>query len=181
MDTSRDTPTQKVLMHPKRQQAVVYIQEVAMVKEINPWMEIKSMREEMDRIMNETMNLKMQSKCERSRLSLWQPVADVYETEVHLVIEMELPGVMQENINLEVHGSQIMVYGEKKLEKEASGSAYQVLERSYGPFSRVFVLSDNIDIDTSPVTAVFNNGILRVLIPKVSKLKKKVNIDVAES
>jgi len=150
-----------------------------MVRKADPWIEIISMRDEMDKIMNETMNLKMTSRSERSRFSLWQPVADLYETGTHLVIEMELPGVFQENINLEIHGNQIMVYGEKKLEKEASGSAYQMLERSYGPFSRVFVLPDHTE--SSFITAVFKNGILRVRIPKASKPNKPVNIEITES
>ncbi len=150
-----------------------------MAKKSNPWIEIKSMRDEMDKIMNETMNLKMKSRNERNRLSLWQPVADFYETPTHLVIEMELPGVSQENINLETQSNQIMVYGEKMLEKEASGSAYQTLERSYGPFSRVFLLPDYVE--SSSITAVFKNGILRVRIPKVSRLKKPVNIDINEN
>jgi HSP20 family protein len=149
-----------------------------MVKKTNPWIEIKNMRDEMDKIMNETMNFKLQSKSERNRLALWQPVADLYETGAYLVIEMELPGVLQENINLEIQGNQIMVFGEKMLEKEASGSAYQMLERSYGPFSRVFMLPDYIE--SSAVTAVFKNGVLRVRLPKKSKQKKPISIDIAE-
>ncbi len=149
-----------------------------MIKKTSPWIEIKSMRDEMDKIMNETMNLRMQSKSGRDRLSLWQPLADLYETGSHLVIEMELPGVLRENINLEVHGNQVMVFGEKILEKEASGSAYQLLERSYGPFSRVFMLPEYIE--TTAITAFFKNGILRVRIPKENKQKKPVSISIAE-
>ena len=160
-------------------QSAIFDQEVFMVRKADPWIEIISMRDEMDKIMNETKNLKMPSRCERRRFSLWQPVADLYETRTHLVIEMELPGVFQENISLEIHGNQIMVYGEKKLEKEASGSAYQMLERSYGPFSRVFVLPDHTE--SSFITAVFKNGILRVSIPRVSKPNKPVNIEITES
>jgi HSP20 family protein len=150
-----------------------------MVKKASPWIEIKSMRDEMDKIMDETMNFRMRPEKERNRLSLWQPLADIYETGTHLVIEVELPGVFQEDINLETHGNQVIVYGEKMFEKEASRSAYQMLERSYGPFSRVFILPEYIE--TTSVTAVFKNGILRVRIPKVSKLKKTVNIDIAGS
>jgi HSP20 family protein len=153
--------------------------EDVMVKKNSPWTEIKSMRDEMDKIMDETMNLKTRPGQGANRLSLWQPLADIYETGTELVIEVELPGVVQEDINLEVHGTQLSVNGEKKLEREASRSAYQMLERSYGPFSRVFVLPGNIE--TAPITAVFKNGVLRMRIPKVSRSKTKVNIEVAES
>ncbi|MCA1742962.1 MAG: Hsp20/alpha crystallin family protein, partial [Desulfonatronovibrio sp.] len=98
-----------------------------MASQKNPWIEIDNMRNEMDKIMNETMNLKMKSPKDGNRFSLWQPVTDLYETDTQLIIEIELPGVLRENINMEVQGDQLIVYGEKKLEKDASGSAYQVL------------------------------------------------------
>lgn len=147
-----------------------------MDRKFNPWLEIISMRNEMDKIMNETMNFKTDTKTRKNRLSLWQPVTDMFETDSHLVLEMELPGVFQENINLELQGSQLVVFGEKKLEKEASGSAYQMLERSYGPFSRVFHLPENID--PSSVTAVYKDGTLRVSILKEDKHKKPVSINI---
>ncbi len=147
-----------------------------MDRKFNPWLEIISMRDEMDKIMNETMNLKMDTRSRKNRLSLWQPVTDMFETDSHLVLEMELPGVFQENINLELQGGQLVVYGEKKLEKEVSGSAYQMLERSYGPFSRVFQLPENIDPST--VTAVYKNGTLRVSMLKTDKFKKPVSINI---
>ncbi len=149
-----------------------------MIKKPEPWAEILSMRDQMDKIMNESMNLDFKTGNLERRLSLWQPVSDLYETESHLVIEMELPGVLQENVSLEVHGSQIVVFGEKRLEKEASKGAYRMLERSYGPFSRVFVLPDNIE--SSSIKAVFRNGILRVLIPKAIRKDRPVSITISE-
>lgn len=147
-----------------------------MDRKFNPWLEIISMRDEMDKIMNETMNFKMDTRSRKNRLSLWQPVTDMFETDSHLVLEMELPGVLQENINLELQDGQLVVYGEKKLEKEATGSVYQMLERSYGPFSRVFKLPENIDPST--VTAVYKNGTLRVSMLKTDKFKKPVSINI---
>lgn len=147
-----------------------------MTKQNTPWIEIKNMRDEMDRIMNETLNLKPCPGKGSNRFSLWQPVADLYETPSHIIIEMELPGVLQENISLEAQGEHLSVFGEKKLEKDASGSAYHVLERSYGPFSRSFVLPDYAE--SSEISAVFRNGILVVTIPKSDAKKKTYNIQI---
>lgn len=143
----------------------------------NPWIEINNMRNEMDKIMNETMNLKMKSPCDGNRFSLWQPFTDLYETDSRLIIEIELPGVLRENIHMEVQGGQLIVYGEKKLEKDASGSAYQVLERSYGPFSRLFILPDNIQ--SSEISAALRNGVLFISIPKIKREKKRVAIEIS--
>lgn len=148
-----------------------------MASQKKPWIEINNMRNEMDKIMNEAMSLKMKPPGDGNRFSLWQPIADLYEIESRLIIEIELPGVLRENINMEVQGDQLIVYGEKKLEKDASGSAYQVLERSYGPFSRLFILPDNIQ--SSEISAVFRNGVLFISIPKVKKHKKRVAIEIS--
>ena len=151
-----------------------------MVKIADPWMEIKNMRQEMDKIMNDTLRSdKLKTVTEKDSFSLWQPVADYYESSSHLIIEVELPGVSQENINLEIHGSRIMIYGQKVLEQEASGSAYHLLERSHGPFSRTFAVPD--EIDTSAASAVFKNGMLRVSIPKEHRKRKNLYIEVSSS
>ncbi|RQD61825.1 Hsp20/alpha crystallin family protein [Desulfonatronovibrio magnus] len=142
----------------------------------NPWAEIKTMREEMDKIMNESFNRKNQQGLGQDKLSLWQPAADMYENTTQIVIELELPGVTRENINLEVQGEQLVVYGEKRMEKDASSTGYQFLERSYGPFSRVFVLPEYAD--TSNVKAIFSQGILSVTIAKTGKRNRTLRIDI---
>lgn len=142
-----------------------------MGRKSDPWLEIENMRQEMDRIMDETVRMKIKPTRGRNQISLWQPLADLYESRTHLIIEMELPGVLQEDVNLEVQADQLIVYGEKKLEKDAAGSAYQMLERSYGPFSRVFFLPE--EADCSRTSAVFKNGVLTISIPKAAPRQKK--------
>jgi len=146
-----------------------------MSRYVNPWLEIQNMREEIDRIMDESRDWSMGRKSEKERFALWSPVADVYETGGHYVVELELPGVDQEKVSLESKAGQLFIYGEKRIEKDASGSAYQMLERSYGPFSRKFRLPGNVDVNN--IKAVLKNGVLTISIPKKETPKaSSVNI-----
>jgi len=147
-----------------------------MSKHHNPWMEIQSMREEIDRIMDDAREWSMGRAAERDRFALWRPVADLYETLEQYIIELELPGVDQEKISLETKGGQLLVHGEKRIEKDATGSAYQLVERSYGPFSRKFKLPGNVD--PAGIRAVFKNGVLTISIPKKETPSNSVSIQV---
>ncbi|RQD75540.1 MAG: Hsp20/alpha crystallin family protein [Desulfonatronospira sp. MSAO_Bac3] len=149
---------------------------MSMSKHHNPWMEIQSMREEIDRIMDDARDWSMGRASDRDRFALWRPVADLYETVDQYIIELELPGVDQEKISLESKGGHLLVHGEKRIEKEATGSAYQLVERSYGPFSRKFQLPRNVD--SAGIKAVFKNGVLTVSIPKKDTPSKSVSIKV---
>ncbi len=142
---------------------------------LNPWTEIQNMRREIDRIMDETSDWGA-AHPGRGEHALWSPVADMYETQGYIIIEMELPGVDQEKVSLENKGDQLIVYGEKRREKDATGSAYQMLERSYGPFSRKFNLPKNVDADS--IRAVLKNGVLSITVPKKEMPQQSVQITI---
>jgi len=144
---------------------------------INPWLEIQNMREEISKMMDEALNWGQGKMKQNERVALWQPLADVYETQEQFVIEIELPGIDRERVNLEIKGHQLLVYGERRLEKDATGSVYQMLERSYGPFARNFFLPENVD--TSGIRAMFKNGVLTITIPKKRVQSSGVRIEIS--
>ncbi|NCC25190.1 MAG: Hsp20/alpha crystallin family protein [Deltaproteobacteria bacterium] len=129
---------------------------------INPWLEIQSMKEEIGRIMENALGSGRQS---REKVAYFQPAADVYETTDTLVIQLEMPGMERESITLETKGQTLWVYGERRMEKDASGSDYHLLERSYGPFARKFVLPETADLQG--IEANLERGILTVTVSKV--------------
>jgi len=147
-----------------------------MSKHHNPWMEIQSMREEIDRIMDDAREWSMGRATGKDRFALWAPVADLYETIEQYVIELEIPGVDQEKISLETQDGNLLVHGEKRIEKDATGSAYQLVERSYGPFSRKFQLPRNVD--PAGIRAVLKNGVLTISVPKKDMPSNSVSIKV---
>ncbi len=148
-----------------------------MSKFLNPWLEIQNMREEIDRLVDEGMDRSASRKKEKEHFALWSPVADVYEASGQYLIELELPGVDLEKVSLESKGDQLIVYGEKRIEKDATGNVYQILERTHGPFSRKFNLPGNVDLNG--IRAVLKNGVLNITIPKKETPKPSdVNITI---
>jgi len=79
-------------------------------------------------------------------------------------ITVELPGVAEEDMHLEVHDDVLTLQGEKRTEREEKGETYYFTERSYGAFSRSFRLPP--DADGKKVEAELKNGVLTVTIPK---------------
>jgi len=142
--------------------------------EINPWVEFQNMRDEILRFLEDKKDIVSTSLVH----VLWKPKADVYETLDALVIEVELPGVTEKKIGLEVKGREVRIYGERRLEKDVQGTEYHLLERSYGPFARKFLLPDYVDVNQS--SAKFKNGVLVIAFPKIKQSAQPIKIVVTE-
>lgn len=107
----------------------------------------------------------------------WIPAMDLVETGEHFVLRADLPGVTENDVNIEVENNVLTVAGERKTENEEKHEGHYRLERSMGAFSRSLTLPEGIDADA--VTATFHNGVLDVRIPKpVQAQPRKVQIGV---
>lgn len=93
----------------------------------------------------------------------WQPQADLWEDEESLVIEIELPGVDQQGIDVQIEGQTLVVQGERSL-PTVEGRNYRRVERSYGRFSRQFNLPEGIE--RGRIRAQWDHGLLRIELPK---------------
>lgn len=92
------------------------------------------------------------------------PNADASASGEIYEINLELPGVSESDIEIEVHDGVLTVKGEKRSEREEEGKTYFFTERSYGAFQRAFRLPPDIDADK--ITADFKNGVLSLSVPK---------------
>jgi HSP20 family protein len=92
----------------------------------------------------------------------WAPSVDVLETEDAYLIFAELPGIRREDIQLQVRDRRLELSGRRHPHGENRN--FLRIERSYGPFRRTFDLG--APVDTSAISAAFEQGVLRVHIPK---------------
>jgi HSP20 family protein len=110
----------------------------------------------------------------------WIPAMDLVETDEHYVLTADLPGLSQEDINLEFEGDVLTISGERKAEQTERREGYYRLERASGAFSRSLTLPEGVDPDA--VTATFDKGVLEVRIPKPEQRKpRKVAIQVGDA
>ena len=95
----------------------------------------------------------------------FSPAVDVIEREDAFVLKAEVPGLSPEQIELQVDHDVLTLRGEQKSEQTDERNGYRRIERSYGSFTRSFVLPQGTNVDT--IEASVENGVLSVKIPKV--------------
>lgn len=98
------------------------------------------------------------------RLSVYFPTVDVYENTVELCIEMEIPGVNPDEVNVEIQGNTLRVSGMKKDPLLSKGVRYVRMERGFGRFSRELEIPDRFDLNK--VEARFADGVLMIRIAR---------------
>lgn len=108
-----------------------------------------------------------------SSARLMRPAYDIEESDTHYVLSFDLPGMKQEDINIEVKDKVLSVSGERKREE----TGVRRSERFYGKFERQFALPDNVNSDG--VEANYEHGVLKIALPKMEEAKpKKIQVGV---
>jgi len=79
----------------------------------------------------------------------WSPRVDIYETEDEFVVNAELPGVKEKNLDIKVEGNALVIKGYRPhlhdLSSEESEGKYHMVECTYGAFKRSFLLPESVD------------------------------------
>jgi len=104
----------------------------------------------------------------------WAPAVDVLETEDSYLIFAELPGVRRDDIQLQVRDRRLELSGRRQSPGENRN--FLRMERSYGPFRRTFDLGSPVDVDG--IVAGFEQGVLRVQVPK--RRDAGIEVQIAE-
>lgn len=106
------------------------------------------------------------------------PAADIYETKDELVLELEVPGYEEKELNVEVSDHTLRVSGERKAESEKKDKTLRVHERLEATFERSFELPDWADGEH--LTATYDRGILTLHVPKAAQ-PKPVKIPIVKA
>lgn len=108
------------------------------------------------------------------------PAVDVAEKDTAFEITAELPGLSPKDVDVSARNGNLVIKGEKHEEKEEEHKGYHVKERQYGSFERSFPIPDGVE--TSAIEATYNNGVLKVTLPKTAdaqKPAKKIEVKAA--
>jgi HSP20 family protein len=92
------------------------------------------------------------------------PRIDVKEMDKAFLIEAEMPGMDEKNVEVTVKNGMLCITGEKSREKNEDQKDFHVMERQYGKFQRMLRLPDSVDQDK--IEARFKKGVLKIDIPK---------------
>ena len=94
----------------------------------------------------------------------WAPSLDMVDTGKEVMLHCDLPGMTKDQIQISAQGRQLTISGETKHEEEKKEGQYRVRERRYGKFERRVALPQDVDLDQ--VQAKYENGVLKVKVPK---------------
>src|ERR671925_1731482 len=131
----------------------------------DPIGELDSLQSDMNRLFDRFFGGRAPNDTSRR----WIPAMDLLETEDHLVLRGDLPGMTEDDVNIEIKDHVLTVSGERKAEHEDKGEGYHRVERAFGSFSRSLTLPAGVD--AGQVEANFDNGVLEVRIPKPAEAK----------
>ena len=133
-----------------------------------PFQEIETIRQQLDNIFEDLT----------PATTDWVPAVDLIDAGDNYVLDVVLPGLKGDDINIEASRKSITISGERT----AAGDDQQVLrrERRYGSFRRVINLP--VAIDHEQVSADYTNGILTVHVPKSAEVRHQVvKVSVADA
>jgi HSP20 family protein len=135
----------------------------------DPFRDLRTLQEEVNRLFS--TNVTRAFDDEGIGRGAWAPSVDIYENKDQIVLEAELPGMKQDEFDLSIENNVITLRGERKFEKTDESDNYHRVERSYGAFTRSFTLPQTVSAEGA--TAEYNNGVLRVTLPKREETKAR--------
>ncbi|HXE31910.1 MAG TPA: HSP20 family small heat-shock protein [Terriglobales bacterium] len=101
--------------------------------------------------------------------TVWTPRTDVVETEQGFQLQLDLPGIKQGEVDIQVENDTVTIKGERKL--GSALEAYHRVERPYGSFSRVFLLPEAVN--PSGIEAKLADGVLSLTLPRREEAKPR--------
>jgi HSP20 family protein len=140
-----------------------------------PARELASIQSEMNRLFNTFFEPGQGTGAGQNGVRRWIPAMDLVETGEDFVLRADLPGLGENDVNIELEDNVLTISGERKSEHEERKEGYYRVERASGSFSRSLTLPEGVDPDR--VRASFDKGVLEVRIPKPEQRKpRKVTI-----
>jgi HSP20 family protein len=136
----------------------------------DPFRDLRTLQEEVNRLFSTNLTRAFGDD-EGIGRGAWSPSVDIFENKDQIVLEAELPGMKQEEFDLSIENNVITLRGERRFEKTQETDNYHRVERSYGAFTRSFTLPQTVSGEGA--TAEYNNGVLRVTLPKREETKPR--------
>ena len=131
---------------------------------LEPFADLARVRNLIDRAFEETAAAKTQAT------RAWRPPVDLFEDENAFTLQLELPGVDRDKIEVEVTHEELVIRGERPYVKPESGNIVHS-ERVYGQFQRAFRLG--VPVQNNAVEASYKDGVLTIRLPKTESVKPR--------
>jgi HSP20 family protein len=102
---------------------------------------------------------------------VWAPALDISERKEAYVVTVEVPGINPDDLDITLEDGLLTIQGERHFTDDAADQNFHRVERRYGSFRRAITLPAHVMADE--VEASFEDGVLRILVPKAEEAKPK--------
>jgi HSP20 family protein len=146
---------------------------MATVLRWEPFREVALLQNEMSRFMNGL--LEGNGRTTQS----WIPALDVWETDNEIVYALDLPGIPEDKISVELDDGALTITAERERTQKESEERFYRFERRHGTFSRTFGVPQGVT--ETDISADYKNGVLEVHVKKPEQPKpKRIQIGSSE-
>lgn len=135
--------------------------------------EIMNMKNRMDFLYRETVQATQTDRDETQGDREWEPLADILEDDQEWVAVVDLPGVLESDLSVELRDHTLILTG-RRWHLPVTGKRLLECRRPQGPFKKEWPLSENIERDR--VSADYRNGVLTIVVPKKPVPSRKVPV-----
>ena len=97
----------------------------------------------------------------------WAPHLDLSETDTHFELHLDLPGISEDELEIEFHDGQLSISGKRDELSEETERSWHRVERRRGTFRRVIRLGDEVEAEA--IEAEYTDGVLKIVAPKTEK------------
>lgn len=140
------------------------------------------MQERMNRLFGDILGRGPLSLMEEEPLATvgFAPPVDIYEDEKHLTLKVEVPGMEEKDLKVQIENGVLGVSGEHKVEKEIKEENFRRRERHYGAFTRSFTLPPSVDPEK--IDASYVNGVLTITLAKRAEAQpKQIKVNIGKT
>lgn len=144
----------------------------------DPLHELLSLQQRMNRLFDNSLSRSRgEEEQQEMAAGTWAPPVDIHEGPDKIHLRADIPGVRQEDIEVRIENSVLVIRGERRMEPQSKREDFLRVERPYGTFSRSFSLPPTLDLGR--VGAEYHNGVLEVTLHKRPETQAHtVKIDV---
>jgi HSP20 family protein len=148
---------------------------MANIVRFDPFEDMVRLQREVNRLFEDNSRTGNNHGTEQTTARTWAPAVDIVEDGNEIVLKAELPGIKQDDIDIELTGDTLILRGQRKFEDEQRKEHYVRMERSYGAFQRSFTVG--VPVEQDKVSASYKDGVLEIHLPKSEAIKpKKVQV-----
>jgi HSP20 family protein len=142
---------------------------MANITRFDPFGEMVTLRQAMDRLFEDSFVSPLGLRAFNGDAA--GPALDVHQNADEIVVTAALPGVKPEDVDITITGQTLSIRGELKADEKVERDQYLYRERRFGTFNRQLQLPVRVQGDGA--TATFENGLLRLTIPKAEEVKPR--------